>query len=64
MIAYYGQTDALSFSDRWENKFDLGEVRPGKGRMTIPNVSKPGLLRIETKNETGTFFTADPTPYK
>jgi hypothetical protein len=64
LSAYYGQTDALSFADRWEKKFDLGEVRPGKGRIKIPNVSKAGLLRIETKNETGIFFTADAVPFK
>lgn len=64
LTAFYGQTDALSFAERWEKKVDLGETGPGKRRFKIPGASRSGFLRIQAKNETGVFFTAEPAAWK
>lgn len=64
LIAFYGPTDALSFAERWEKKAELGDTTSGRRRFKIPGAPRAGFLRIQAKNETGTFFTAEPAVWK
>jgi hypothetical protein len=64
LTAFYGPTDALSFAERWEKKTELGEMAPGKRRFKLAGVPRSGFLRIQAKNETGTFFTPEPAVWK
>ena len=64
LTAFYGPTDALSFSERWEKKTELGEMAAGKHRFKINGVPRSGFLRIQVKNETGIFFTPEPSSWE
>ena len=64
VTAFYGPTDALSFSERWEKKTELGEMPSGRRRFKITGVPRSGFLRIQAKNETGIFFTPEPSSWK
>ena len=64
VTAFYGPTDALSFSERWEKKTELGEMTTGKHHFKITGVPRSGFLRIQVKNETGIFFTHEPSSWK
>ena len=64
VTAFFGPTDALSFSERWEKKTELGEMTTGKHHFKITGVPRRGFLRIQVKNETGIFFTPEPSSWK
>lgn len=64
ITALYGVSDALSFAEKWGHTRALGEIKPGKQKLTIPAVPVSGFIRLQAANDTGTYITAEAASWK
>ncbi len=65
-VVYYGHTDALTFSERWQESMDIGSIKNGISTVKLTGL-KPlteYYCRILITNDQGKMWSVEPVKFK